>query len=1523
VKKHRFYLIKLIAYGIVLALLSYIIPSNSQITQADDQLTIDNYQLTIINDQLPITNYPPSSTLQTPPDIPTIIDQLYLGIPAGNGHDPQRVVVDNQRRRLYTLNNGLSQTGQGNTLSVIDLQTKQVINLLTLNPPAGPGLIAQPDDALLSPSRVLDLQLDPYRPRLYALTGDLYASPPYSNLTVIDLNSLTVINTLPGVLALTATPDRLYMVNATHLWSADPDSLTELGGIGLQYPTSALQSVLVNPATNRLYLSSSANLQVFSADTFTAVNVYTPAAELKQISLDPANNRVLIIDSDGAALNLRALDSDGRPVPVPAPFLLTDDTYSDPRLALIGSQIAVANRTFDTYSLQIFNGADLSLTTALPIPGYPTHLAADAAAGQVYLSYNSPGHFVLPVDLASQTSRPIYTALTILDALADPANGRLYILNDQGTIQLLNLTNYQEIARLETGNTAPFRLKRLALDPARGRLYLSGSPAQVIDTETLQIVATLDTPGQLTPDPASDRLYLTPPCNCRREQCNTLMLNTATLTGTATLFPPQDVFAAPCVVETNLDETNRLLYAQIYNGVPGSNSGHYFSVFDVAGLPKELYTAGDISFGRPALDPLRRRAFVARYRMSQPFLNRFEAQGQSFTQTLQVNGAGGALTYDPTFDRLYAVSASSLQVYDGDLALLSEITLPGIFNPLTFDPQTQRLYLTDSNANLLVVATSGGQLEAPPPPRAEISATIPAPPQLFVAPTGAYFQINYDRLYRAINNNQNWEIIGRGLPARTITALAISPNYPIDRTLLVGMSGPEQGGSLYRSTDGGDTWQPITRGLTDLQIKQIVFSPTFAQDQTIFVGTQSNGLYRSSDGGNTWTGLASRYTSDPTYASLNGLAVSPNFANDRLVLISANTIYRSSDGGATWRDTGLPPGLIAFSPNFATDRLILSEGRWRSSDGGQSWQPSAAGLAPNRGVKGIYFSPNFSSDQAVYLLTAQDYDQPNLLQRSVDAGRTWQSLLAGLPPNFALAGLTLLPSGELYLSPNQGQPITLLPQNLTWGRPTADITQLDWQDLVVGPDGAIYVANPTAGVLKSSDSGRTWQEPNFPARAADISTARLAIANNGTLFAAVGTILERSADGGQSWSYLSKMPPGFEVTALAVSPSFAPDGIVLVGGNYQTKQILRSADGGQNWQVVFDASQRSDYADVSALAFSPNFAGDRTVYAWLQYAGLLRSTDGGQSWAIVPSDKSSIFAQALLVGPNGRLYLGALGGGLYISDNSGQSWLDLTPAIPDNRQWSQTLALDSTNTLYLGTDTGVYRSPDNGQSWNRASNGLPLDPNNPPQGVRALRLGGQRLYAALVQGGVYVSVNQGQSWQSSATAPAQPAAIPTPLPAPTQTVQPTPACPNPPANFANIWSSRVAQLGCPTNPLRVLIVEQSFERGLMFWRGDTKAIYVLPTSQAYAAYADTWADGQPVYSCPEAGPPQTPPTPQRGFGKVWCSQPQVRPLLGNAVSAERPYEALAQEFTTGLIFQTDQGLIYVLESGTRQWERVQ
>jgi eukaryotic-like serine/threonine-protein kinase len=164
---------------------------------------------------------------------------------------------------------------------------------------------------------------------------------------------------------------------------------------------------------------------------------------------------------------------------------------------------------------------------------------------------------------------------------------------------------------------------------------------------------------------------------------------------------------------------------------------------------------------------------------------------------------------------------------------------------------------------------------------------------------------------------------------------------------------------------------------------------------------------------------------------------------------------------------------------------------------------------------------------------------------------------------------------------------------------------------------------------------------------------------------------------------------------------------------------------------------------------------------------------------------------------------------------------------------------------------------------------------------------------------------------------------PTPTPTPTETPSPTPACENPvDARFTATWEQRFERLGCPASEAKsISAAEEPFEHGRMFWQQNTGQILVLYSNGTWAAYDDAWSAGDPDYSCPASAPSASPPTPLRGFGRVWCNEAGVRDGLGSATLAERGFPAWVQYFDYGWILHTDEERNYVFYAGG-EWEEL-
>jgi photosystem II stability/assembly factor-like uncharacterized protein len=424
-------------------------------------------------------------------------------------------------------------------------------------------------------------------------------------------------------------------------------------------------------------------------------------------------------------------------------------------------------------------------------------------------------------------------------------------------------------------------------------------------------------------------------------------------------------------------------------------------------------------------------------------------KGGTITETMQVFGVSFSEPsfYDSTNNRLYTNGA----VFDSHLAMLAPINLPGSL--VAFDPQRQRLYFS-YRGNLLVAATSGGQLELPPPAEPDKEPFLTS--KLLIASDGTRFRLDTftargartSRLYRSTDAGDTWKMLGRGLPGSPeISALAISPDFEQNQTLLAGMAqrysggGGISAGGLYRSTDSGNTWLPVTHGLTSTRIKEITFSPTFTRDQTVFlIVTKLNDeeeLFHSNNGGRSWISLNIKFANFIGYGTRFGLPVlSPTFVEDGLVFITVGEVLlRSADGGNTWVDTKIPGELVAFSPNFKDDNLIVTGSHWRSTDRGQSWQKAIVGSEVGLSASSFFFSPNFASDETIYMLRkGPDYTYEFTLQRSADAGRSWQNLVGGLPVGFEEATVTFLSTGELQLNTIKGQEAKVTLETLDWDK---------------------------------------------------------------------------------------------------------------------------------------------------------------------------------------------------------------------------------------------------------------------------------------------------------------------------------------------------------------------------------------------------------------------------------------------------------------------------------------------------------
>jgi photosystem II stability/assembly factor-like uncharacterized protein len=295
------------------------------------------------------------------------------------------------------------------------------------------------------------------------------------------------------------------------------------------------------------------------------------------------------------------------------------------------------------------------------------------------------------------------------------------------------------------------------------------------------------------------------------------------------------------------------------------------------------------------------------------------------------------------------------------------------------------------------------------------------------------------QLFLSEDGGDTWALPQAGLPGECayVTALALSPDYTQDHTLLAGLSGY----GLFKSTDGGALWQPRNAGLPSMGIRELLMSPAFAVDQTVFARLRTGGLFRSTDGGESWQALE---------VELAPLALSPEFDQDGTLLGSV-TIYErqgprqelrlSRDAGATWQPAGEPPPAVRFTllslaPLFARWQVAFGYGDngvlYRSADGGVTWQAVLNTTPPTFAVPQLVYAPEIEENRPLFLLVpVADSSSPapggGMLYRSGDGGQNWQP--AVLPPGLTPTAVALSPNfardGLLFLGTADGRVVSL------------------------------------------------------------------------------------------------------------------------------------------------------------------------------------------------------------------------------------------------------------------------------------------------------------------------------------------------------------------------------------------------------------------------------------------------------------------------------------------------------------------
>ena len=157
----------------------------------------------------------------------------------------------------------------------------------------------------------------------------------------------------------------------------------------------------------------------------------------------------------------------------------------------------------------------------------------------------------------------------------------------------------------------------------------------------------------------------------------------------------------------------------------------------------------------------------------------------------------------------------------------------------------------------------------------------------------------------------------------------------------------------------------------------------------------------------------------------------------------------------------------------------------------------------------------------------------------------------------------------------------------------------------------------------------------------------------------------KSVDGGVTWNQLPNQPPKRRVfNGLAIDPTDSNRLYWAVGG--AGAGLYSSDDGGQSWQRVFGKD---------GWIFNVMVTNDGTVYC--PGTDLWRSADQGKSWKkLTQFKKDGCVIVGMAEDPENpqRIWIArtnwgnAANGGIYRTEDGGQTWQDITGNLPVCRQ---------------------------------------------------------------------------------------------------------------------------------------------------------------------------------------------------------------------------------------------------------------
>ena len=581
----------------------------------------------------------------------------------------------------------------------------------------------------------------------------------------------------------------------------------------------------------------------------------------------------------------------------------------------------------------------------------------------------------------------------------------------------------------------------------------------------------------------------------------------------------------------------------------------------------------------------------------------------------------------------------------------------------------------------------------------------------------------YGGFWKSYDGGETWKKLNLNIDQVQVGRIAIHPTDP--EIVFIAVMGDlfkdSSDRGLYKSIDGGNSWKKVLytnqrSGAVDISIDKsnprIMYASTWNIRRTPYSlesGGDGSGLWKSTDGGDTWKNISNSTGLPKGIWGISGVSISPANPNIIYALIENKDggLYKSNDSGKTWKivnsDRNLRQRAWYYTRIYADTQnenrvYVMNVAFWRSEDGGKSFDRYRT---PHGDHHDLWIDP----DNNKRMIVADDGGA----QVSNDDANNWSTYMNQ-------------PTAQYYrVSTDNSFPYNILvaqQDNSTQRVPhrvnSGGISERDWEPsaggesahLAAKPDNPdIVYGGSYGGYLTRLDhktgevrSVNVW--PNNPmGHGAEGMKYRFqwnfpiffSPHDNNKLYTTSNNF-HVTYDEGQSWDVIS--PDLTRNQKEKLGPSGGP--------------------------ITKDNTAVEYYATIFAACESPY---EKDLLWAASDDGLIHvSKDGGINWENVTPENSPKYLMWNSVEPDPFIKGGLYAAGtlyktgdyrpyLYKTKDYGNTWEKIVDGIPENH-FTRVLRADPNKKglLYAGTESGMFISFDDGESWSSFQLNLPLVP---------------------------------------------------------------------------------------------------------------------------------------------------------------------------------------------------------------------